>query len=557
MLRHPHRKAYTFLGEDGSEAGTLTFAEVDRRARAIAAHLQGAGRRGEPVLLVYAPGLEFLVGFIGCLYAGMIAVPVYPPDPTRLQKTMPRFRSVLADAGASAALATRDIATLAAAMTNAVPEAQGLRWIATDALEAPSPEDWEEPEIGDDDPAMLQYTSGSTSAPKGVVVTHRNLLHNQQLIRAVAQHGEHTVVVGWLPPYHDMGLIGILLQPLYSGGECIVMSPATFLKRPMTWLRAMSTYRGTTSAAPNFAYDLCCRKARPEDLAELDLSSWQVAFNGAEPIRADTLERFTETFAPCGFSREAFLPCYGLAEATLIVSGVPRGQQPTLLSVDSHELEQGRLALAADGAPGSRTLVSSGVPLGDMRVAIVDPETGAERRHGDVGEIWIQSPSVARGYWNKLEESAHAFGAVIPGELGAFLRSGDLGFLWEGQLYVVGRLKDLIIIRGRNLYPDDLERSVERASAAIRPGCVAAFGVEREDGEALVIAAEADPRKGSLDEARRAVRAAIAREHEVQVSDVVLLPPGTIFKTTSGKIQRSACWRAYRDGAWTNAKEPV
>ncbi|HEY5951022.1 MAG TPA: fatty acyl-AMP ligase, partial [Kofleriaceae bacterium] len=425
------------------------------------------------------------------------------------------------------------------------PEIASLRWLATDRVALELGESWQDPWAGDDDVAMLQYTSGSTSTPKGVVITHRNLLHNEMLIRAVAGHAEQTIGVGWLPPYHDMGLIGMLLQPLYLGATCIFMPPLAFLRRPLVWLKAISKYKGTTSPAPNFAFDLCARKVKPEDLASLDLSSWTVAFNGAEPVRKDTIERFHRTFASCGLPPTTISPCYGLAEATLIVTGVHRGSAPTYASFDAAALAAGRVVPCAADAPGSVTLVSSGRPLGDMRVVIVDPQTSAAVEQGAVGEIWISGTSVAKGYFGREEETEATFGARLANGTGPFLRSGDLGFIFEGGLFVVGRIKDLIVIRGRNIYPQDVERTLERASAAIRPGCVAAFSVDVDGEERLVVAAEVDVAKEPLAAVRQKLIGAVASEQDVQLHDVALLAPGTIPKTTSGKIQRRATRAAY------------
>ncbi len=545
MLKHPDRTAFVYLPDGEREGAKMSFREVEAATRAAAAVLQQHGSKGDRVLLVYAPDLNFVIGFLACLYAGMVAVPVYPPDPTRMHKTLPRFRAVVADAKCRLALTTTEILPITKALAATTPEVEALAWLATDKLDPALGETWEDPWAGDDDVAMLQYTSGSTSTPKGVVITHRNLLHNERLIRTVAGHGEETVVVGWLPPYHDMGLIGMLLQPLYLGATCVFMPPVAFLKRPMVWLKALSKYKGTTSPAPNFAYDLCARKAKPEELDTLDLSAWTVGFNGAEPIRKETIERFNDVFARCKLNKTTVSPCYGLAEATLIVSGVPRGIPPTYLTVDADALSVRRVIEAEPGDAGAVTLVSSGRPLGDIRVLIVDPETNTQVKPGTVGEIWISGISVAKGYFDRPEETAATFGARLADGQGPFLRSGDLGFVADNDLYVVGRIKDLIIIRGRNIYPQDIEQTLERMSAAIRPGCVAAFSVEVSGEERLVVVAEVDPAKGAPAELPRLALAAVASNHDVQLHELVMLASGTIPKTTSGKIQRRGTRAAY------------
>jgi amino acid adenylation domain-containing protein len=424
-----------------------------------------------------------------------------------------------------------------------------LHWLTTDRLGEGLEEAWREPGVGGDALAFLQYTSGSTAAPKGVMLTHSNLLHNEELIRHAFRQSAESVIVGWLPLYHDMGLIGNVLQPLYLGARCVLMSPVSFLQQPLRWLRAVSNYRGTTSGGPNFAYDLCVRKIPEAQRAGLDLSSWSVAFNGAEPIRRETLESFAGAFAPHGFRREAFSPCYGLAEATLIVSGGSQSPAPVVRHVEAKALEAHRVVEAARGED-ERALVGCGGALPDQRIAVVDWATLKECAPGAVGEIWVSGPSVAQGYWGHPEESERTFAARLAdtGE-GPFLRTGDLGFMHEGELFVTGRLKDLIIIRGRNHYPQDIELTAEQSHRALRPGCGAAFAVADGGEERLVVVQEVDHRQG-LDAAEvcEAINRAVAEEHEIQAHAVVLVRAGTIPKTSSGKIQRNACREAYLGG---------
>ena len=516
----PDRVAFTFLADGELEGAHLTYGELDRRAAALAASLAESVPPGERALLLYPPGLDFIVAFFGCLYAGVVAVPAYPPRPN--DRSQSRLRAIARDAEPRAALTTESILAGAVeprGLLAVAPELAGLRWIPTDGTGSAEPP----VRLAEPDPeslAFLQYTSGSTADPKGVMVTYANLLHNERMIAAAFGMDEESVVVGWLPLYHDMGLIGNVLQPLYSGGRCVLMSPVAFLQRPLRWLEAIGRYRATVSGGPNFAYELCLRKAGPEALARLDLSSWRVAFNGAEPVRASTLERFAAAFGPCGFRPEAFYPCYGLAEATLFVSGGRPGQAPRV-----------------DGETGR---VSCGSAWKGQRIVVADPETGAEVAPGGEGEVWIAGPSVARGYWRNPEATARDFNAFLMredgGADGPFLRTGDLGYLAAGELYVTGRLKDLIILRGRNLYPQDVELTAERSHPDLRPGNGAAFAVDAGGEERLVIVHEVERRrKGETAEIAEAVRRAVAAEHEAQVHEVVLIRQGSLPKTSAAR----------------------
>jgi acyl-CoA synthetase (AMP-forming)/AMP-acid ligase II len=541
----PETAGYTFLADGEVEAARLTYAELDRHARGIAAALQEVGAAGERALLLFPSSLEFVAGFFGCLYAGAMAVPAYPP---RSARGLPRLLAILQDARPRVILTTQEIAGQARKLLggNLGP----IAWVTTDGLAARA-EEWREPAIDGDTLAFLQYTSGSTATPKGVMVSHGNLVHNEEMIRRAFAQSAESVIVGWLPLYHDMGLIGNVLQPLWVGAPCILMTPIAFLQQPLRWLAAISRYRGTTSGGPNFAYELCLRKIGEEQKAMLDLSTWRLAFNGAEPVRAETLDRFAAAFASCGFRREAFYPCFGLAEATLFVAGGEPGAGPSVRELRPAPLEEGKAEPAAPGETG-QALVGCGRAWMDQRLEVVDPETATPVEAGKVGEIWIAGPSVAQGYWGNAEATERDFGARLAGEpdAGPFLRTGDLGFFLDGELFVTGRLKDLIILRGRNLYPQDIELTAERAHSALRAGCGAAFSVDIEGEERLVIAQELErgAENVSPDEINEAVRAAVARDHEAGVYDIVLLRLGTIPKTSSGKIQRQACRAAYRRG---------
>jgi acyl-CoA synthetase (AMP-forming)/AMP-acid ligase II len=560
--KQPDRWAFTFLHSGEVEEARWTYADLDRRARTIGAALQQHGAAGERVLLVYPPGLEYVAGFMGCLYAGAIAVPVYPPDPLRLDRTLPRLAAIMQDARPSTALTLSPFLMIAQSLFTRSPELQCAQWIATDALRDETAGQWREPGVTCESLALLQYTSGSTATPKGVMLTHGNLLHNSRIIYHAFDHTAESRGVIWLPPYHDMGLTGGILQPLYGGFPVVLMSPLDFLQKPFRWLQAISKYRATTSGGPNFAYDLCVRKVTLKQREPLDLSCWQVAFNGSEPVRAETLERFAAMFAPCGFKRAAFYPCYGLAEATLIVSGGAHDALPVSLTVRGDALEAHQVINASAGEPGARTLVGCGSTLLDQEITAVSTKTLTRCAPDQVGEIWVRGPSVAQGYWRRPTETQQTFQAHLA-EIGQglFLRTGDLGFMKDGELFVTGRLKDMIIIEGRNLYPQDIEAAVEASHPAFRPGCCAAFAVDVASKERLVVVAEVDHRRSSAQgtaltpqEMIKAARRAISEQHEVMTHDLVLLQSGSIPKTSSGKLQRHACRAGYLAGSlepWT------
>jgi len=532
--------AFTFLEDGETEAASLTYSGLDRCSRAIASQLQALGLQGERALLLYQPGLDYLAAFFGCLYAGVVAVPAYPP---RNQRNTPRIQAIVADSQAAIALSTT---TIQPRIQSLLAEAH-LKWLTTDNLASGIEENWQPPAINPHSLAFLQYTSGSTGTPKGVMLTHGNLLHNAATTYECMGHSPSSKFVSWLPTYHDMGLIGGILQPLYGGFPCILMPPAAFLQRPYRWLQAISRYGGTTSGAPNFAYELCVDKITEAQKQTLDLSSWDVAFNGAEPIRQETLERFAAAFASCGFRQTAFYPCYGLAEASLMVTGSCKAEVPKVSRIDAAALEHNQ-AIAT--TTSDHTLVSSGQSIPDQEIIIVNPETLTCCQPDEVGEIWVSGPSIGQGYWNRETETQATFQAYTADtQAGPFLRTGDLGFLHAGELFVTGRAKDIIIVRGRNLYPQDIELIAETSHPSLRVGSVAAFAVEVGNEEQLVVVQEVEFRqKPDVAEVAAAMRQAIAETFEIQVYAVVLIKAGTIPKTSSGKIQRRATRADYLTG---------
>lgn len=555
----PDRRIYSFLQDGENEKDHLTFAALDRLARAIAVQLSTYTGRGERALLIYPSGLEFIAAFFACLYSGIIAVPIYPPTAVRSDRNLSRFRNIANDAQISVILTTSALRSKVEGLLALSPELRRLPILDTANISIDAAEQWHEPDITGETLAFLQYTSGSTGMPKGVMVSHGNLLYNSAMVQRACQQPEDAHMVSWLPLYHDLGLIGGVLQPLYGGYEATIMAPTAFLQRPIRWLQAISRYKGTLAGAPNFAYDLCVRKITPEQKETLDLSSWVAAANGAEPVRPETLERFAEAFAPCGFRREALLPCYGLAEATLFVCGA-RGTGA--FHFDNRALEQNRAVEVAETTTETEknTLVSLGPPLAGEQIVVVNGETRLPCASGEVGEIWVAGPSIAQGYWRRAEETEYTFRAHLASDgTGPFMRTGDLGFLHHGELFITGRVKDLIIIRGSNHYPQDIERTVELSHAAVRASCVAAFSVEVKDNEQLVIVSEIERQylRGNMDEIVSSIRQAIAEQHELQVYGVTLIKPGSILKTSSGKVQRRGCREAFLSNtletvyAWT------
>lgn len=551
LLRHratyqPDDIAFIYLVDGETEEQPITYRELDRQARAIAAWLQTHDLVGERALLLYPPGLDFIAAFFGCLYAGVVAVPVYPP---RRNRSMERIQAISDNARARVALTTRAVRDRVDTLIDETPHLKELSWLTTTEIEPHMEDRWEEPEIDSQTLAFLQYTSGSTGTPKGVMLTHANLLHNSALICWAFEHRRSGTGVYWLPSYHDMGLIGGIIQPVFVGRPNIMMAPMAFLQKPYRWLAAITKYRGTTSGGPNFAYDLCVRAITPQQRDTLDLSSWEVAFNGAEPVRADTIERFSEYFAPCGFRREAFYPCYGLAESTLMVSGGFVKEPPIIRLFDGEQIARGRAVECHPKAPHARALVGCGQQLPDGKIVIADPETCQRLPEGQIGEIWVQGPSVAVGYWENEEATQHTFRAHLADGEGPFMRTGDLGFLDRGELFVTGRIKDMIIIHGVNVYPQDIERTVQEADDRLRPNAGACFAVERDGREQLVIVQEVERRvKEGFDSIFQAIRRAVALEHELAVDAIVLIKPGSIPRTSSNKIQRFACRQAYLEG---------
>jgi acyl-CoA synthetase (AMP-forming)/AMP-acid ligase II len=551
----PGRRIFVFLENGINESAALTLADIDLRARAIAVRLSERAAPGSRVLLSYPPGLDFVTGFFGALYAGMIAVPVAPVDGDCNDVKRSRIESI-------ARSAEPDVLLTSAAAIDRVKKAladtgrlSGLHVVASDDVPDDAADQWTRPDIGPSTVAYLQYSSGSTGLPKGVMLRHASVLHNLALIVENASDGvpgRPPAFVSWLPMFHDMGLISSVVEPVYAAYDAVLMPPVAFVHRPFSWLRAISDAGRANAAAPNFAYEMCARRSKPEQRAQLDLSRWTLALVGAEPVRARTMRLFAETFAPCGFRPETFFPSYGLAESTVMVSGGPVGRGAVMHTFDAQALAAGRVRLAGPGG-GERELVGCGQIQPTLTVVITRPGTDLPCEQDEVGEILVSSDSVGDGYWNQPEETERTFRARVRGYGDRdFLRTGDLGFVFGDQLFVTGRLKDVVIIDGHNHYPHDIELTVSTSHPAIREGFCCALSVEDGDAERLVTLAEVSSRqlKGqdTGGEVAAAVRRAVTAEHGIAVSDVVLLRLGTLPFTSSGKIQRNECRARYQSG---------
>lgn len=594
-----HEQLYTYLTNGETEGARLTYLELDCQARAIAAYLQTLQVAGERALLLYPSGLDFISAFFGCLYAGVIAVPTAIPHLTRPDL---RFQTIVEDAQPALLLGDSTTLTRIKRRFTQAPELSALHWVATDTIGQDHDIDtladaWRRPVVDGESLAFLQYTSGSTALPKGVMVSHRNLLHNSALINQWYKDNPKTTAVSWAPFYHDMGLVGCVIQPLYGGFPTVLMSPTAFLDKPLRWLQAISHYRGTTTVGPNFAFDYCVQKIPLDQRQALDLSCWEVALNGAEPIQSATLDRFTEAFAPHGFRRTAFTPCYGMAESTVYVAGGHKSEPPVICTVDRYALRQNQVILVPATHANSQAIVGCGREWLGQQFIIVDPDSHRQCAPEQVGEIWIAGPSVTQGYWNQPTLTEETFHAYLSNELsnsklnrdntrngnadgdadldhnstvvhkGPYLRTGDLGFKRNGELFITGRLKDLLIIRGRNHYPQDIEQTAGQSHPTLEATGSAAFTILDGDldesldeslgegTERLVIVQEVKrshvrdlDRDDLREELIDAICQAVNETHGLQTYALLLLKPMTIPKTSSGKVQRSACRIAFQNG---------
>jgi acyl-CoA synthetase (AMP-forming)/AMP-acid ligase II len=539
----PDHDAIIFDDGKGPKA-RWTYAELDRAIRGIAARLAAHGLARQPVGLLFGPGADFILSFFACLSIGAVAVPLAPIG--RRRERVRNLLPVVEDCAPAALLLDAAMAVqygdLGAALTPL-----GIACLTFEEL-TQIPADISQPSyrVAPDDLAVLQYTSGSTSTPKGVMISHGNIMANQAMIQTAFGHDEHSNFVGWAPHFHDQGLFGNILQPLYLGATCVLTSPAAFVRRPSLWLELIDRYRAHTSGGPNFAYELAVEHAALRGVPEVDLSCWKVAFNGAEPIRARSVMRFAETFAQVGFDRRAFFPCYGLAECTVVTVCGPRDTPPVLLRVDVRSLGEGQVA-PPDYEDPSLSEVCCGPAMDDSEVLIVDPQTRTEAAPGEIGELWLAGPHIGQGYWRRPDASAETFGAHLADGRGPFLRTGDIGFVMPEGYYIVGRIKDLVIVRGRNYAPSDIEQIWLDVIGHAGQAIAAAFQLDHDGRPHVVLVAEIDRATRHLGNLAAEiagfaaqVRAKGLERLDLSITDLVIVTPGAVPRTTSGKVRRAA-----------------
>jgi len=560
---HPHRVAYEFLWDRG-QCESISYQQLEKRVRSLAALLQTRAAAGDRALLMYSYGLEFVSAFLACLCAGIIAVPT--PAVSRSRKTQ-RLKTILDDARPKLILTTAELtSSLDSALTrDTTRDTDDCAIISTDQIES-SESHSARPALSADTVAYLQYTSGSTSAPKGAIITHGNIIANCKAAVAGFDFSPESVMVSWLPLFHDMGLLGNILVPLYEGYLSVMMSSNAFIQSPVRWLQAITKYRATCAGGPNFSWDYCVRMVSDNDKQGLDLSSLMTAFNGAEPIRAETIKRFCEAFAAQGFRPEAAFPCYGMAEATLFVSGGPNNRGALISNISNAAIEKNKVVAVSAEDEDARQIVSCGRVWEDTEALIVNPETREVCAPDEVGEIWVSGGSVGKGYWNRPELSEEIFRAHLSSGEGPFLRTGDMGYMQNSELFVTGRRKDMIIVRGRNIYPQDIEATVERVTTFVKANSCAALSVEVGGQEKVVLVVEADRRLArKLDSVRDGsdsrsaesevaeiigrITQAVAEEHEILLHAISFVRPGAFPRTSSGKVQRSLCRSRLSDGS--------
>ncbi len=543
----PDHVVYRFLEDGINESDIMTYARLEKVAKSVAVALQRMGEKGDRVLMLYPPGLSYVASLFGCFYGGFIAVPAYPP---RRNRGIGRLLSIIADANAKIGLVTRQIYNDIERNFKDEPLLNHMQWIIYDDIDEQQSTEFVPTQINPEDIALLQYTSGSTGHPKGVMITQLNLLYNSEYIRRSFGLGKASVGLNWLPVFHDMGLIGGVLQAAYLGAINIGMPPMAFLKNPSHWLEAIQKYKATTGGGPNFSFDYCVQKTNTQENNKLDLSSMTVFYCGAEPIRKSTYRTFENHFKDAQVTPNQLYSCYGMAETTLIVTGIDPGSEAQFLSVDTEALSFNKVVISSNGK-NSTAIAGCGHTWMETKVEIINPDTFSPSLPHEVGEIWVSGPTVAKGYWNKQEETERTFQAYTTEGKGPFLRTGDLGFLYENELFVTGRLKDLIIIRGANFYPSDIEFTMQKAHSDLRENSGAAFPITHNNEEVLVVVQELERtamRNTNHDEIITTIRKAIAEEHEIEVFAVILIKTGSIPLTSSGKIQRRQSRYEYLNG---------